>query len=656
MPLDELATRLSVATAEVEGIERRGVADAGGNLDLFSVGRVLEAVKHPNADRLQLTKVDVGEGEPRSIVCGAWNFGVGATVGVALPGAVLPNGLTLERREVRGEVSDGMILAEDEVGLGTDHAGIMLLPETEPGTPLADVLPLADAVLLVESTGNRPDLQSIYGIAREIAALYDLPLADVPGRAARRHASRRRRWRSAIDDFDGLPALHRAAVRGRDDRAVADVAARAAHAAGHAPDLERRRHHELRDARARQPAARVRLHDARTAAGSSSAARRRARSCARSTASTASSCPTTCVIADAERRGRARRDHGRRGDRDRRRRRRPSCSRPRTSSRHGIYRSSERHRLRTEGVEPLGEGRRPVPRRARRRPRDRADARARGRRAGRRQPTSTPACPSAPVIALPPRARRRADRRRDAARATSTRCSAGSASSAGRRATSSSRPGARATSRARSTSSRRSRASGSRTCPFTLPARREMFGRAHARAAAAPPARGRARRPRLRRDLHAEPRPDDDTTVEAARADLGRADRAADDADPEPRRGRAAQRRRGRAPRSRCSRSRASTSPAASCPTSASASPGIAEGGFLRVKGVVETLYAALKAEPAFERAEHPLLHPGKTARTPAGVARRAAPAAARGRVGRVRARPRRAVRRRRTSRSPTRT
>ena len=65
MPLEELATRLSVATAEVEGIERRGVDDAGGNLELFRVGRVLEAEKHPNADRLQLTKVDVGEREPR---------------------------------------------------------------------------------------------------------------------------------------------------------------------------------------------------------------------------------------------------------------------------------------------------------------------------------------------------------------------------------------------------------------------------------------------------------------------------------------------------------------------------------------------------------------------------------------------------------------
>jgi phenylalanyl-tRNA synthetase beta chain len=181
MPLDELATRLSISTAEVEGIERRGVPDEEGNLGLFRVGKVVEAEKHPNADRLQLCRVDVGEDEPRQIVCGAWNFGAGATVAVALPGAVLPGGLKLDQRKVRGELSDGMILAEDEIELGTDHSGIMLLPETEPGTPLGDLLPLAEDVLLVESTGNRADLLSIYGIAREVAALYGLELAPPPG-------------------------------------------------------------------------------------------------------------------------------------------------------------------------------------------------------------------------------------------------------------------------------------------------------------------------------------------------------------------------------------------------------------------------------------------------------------------------------------------
>jgi phenylalanyl-tRNA synthetase beta chain len=181
MPLADLAKRLSISSAEVEGIERRGVPDDDGNLALFRVGKVLEAGKHPNADRLQLCRVDVGEAEPRQIVCGAWNFGAGTTVAVALPGAVLPSGLELERREVRGEASDGMILAEDEVDLGPDHSGIMVLPEAEPGTPLGDVLPLVEDVLLVEPTGNRPDLLAVYGIAREVAALYDLELAPPPG-------------------------------------------------------------------------------------------------------------------------------------------------------------------------------------------------------------------------------------------------------------------------------------------------------------------------------------------------------------------------------------------------------------------------------------------------------------------------------------------
>ena len=182
LPLEELARRLVFTSCEVDRIVRRGVPDGDGNLGRFRVARVLEAVKHPNADRLQLCRVDVGEGEPLQIVCGAWNFGAGATVAVALPGAVLPNGVQLERRKVRGEYSNGMILAEDEVDLGTDHTGIMLLdPAHEPGTPLADVLPLADDVLEIETGYNRPDLTSIYGIAREVAALTGAELAPPPG-------------------------------------------------------------------------------------------------------------------------------------------------------------------------------------------------------------------------------------------------------------------------------------------------------------------------------------------------------------------------------------------------------------------------------------------------------------------------------------------
>jgi phenylalanyl-tRNA synthetase beta chain len=175
---EQIADALSIVAAEVNTIERRGPADTSG----FVVGRVLTADKHPNADRLQLCTVDVGEGEPAQIVCGAWNFGAGATVAVARPGATLPNGLTLERRELRGQMSEGMILAEDEVELGTDHNGIMLLPDTlEPGSPLAAALPLTEEILDIEATGNRVDLLSVYGMAREVAAIFGGELRPLPG-------------------------------------------------------------------------------------------------------------------------------------------------------------------------------------------------------------------------------------------------------------------------------------------------------------------------------------------------------------------------------------------------------------------------------------------------------------------------------------------
>ena len=182
VPLDELVHRISISVANVQHVHRRGVPDTDGNLGLYRVGRVVEAAKHPNADRLQLCRVDVGEGEPRQIVCGAWNFGAGATVAVALPGAVLPGGQKLERAKLRGSVSEGMILSERELELGQDHAGILVLPDGhEAGTPLADVLPLADVVLEIETTPNRPDLLSVYGVARDLSALFDLDLAPPPG-------------------------------------------------------------------------------------------------------------------------------------------------------------------------------------------------------------------------------------------------------------------------------------------------------------------------------------------------------------------------------------------------------------------------------------------------------------------------------------------
>jgi phenylalanyl-tRNA synthetase beta chain len=178
----ELAYRLAISTCEVVRVLELGVPDEDGNLGLYRVGRVVEAGKHPNADRLQLCRVDVGEQEPRQIVCGAWNFGTGATVAVALPGAVLPGGQKLQEATLRGERSRGMILSERELELGSDHAGILVFDEAhDPGTPLTDVLRLRETVLEVETTGNRPDLLSIYGIAREVAALFRLDLAPPPG-------------------------------------------------------------------------------------------------------------------------------------------------------------------------------------------------------------------------------------------------------------------------------------------------------------------------------------------------------------------------------------------------------------------------------------------------------------------------------------------
>jgi phenylalanyl-tRNA synthetase beta chain len=205
MPLRELADRLAVSSCEVERISHRGVAHVDGNLGLFRVGRVLEAAKHPNADRLQLCQVDVGSADPQQIVCGAWNFGAGATVAVGLPGALLPGFPgPLEERPLRGQVSQGMILAEDEIGLGADHDGIMLLPDgLEPGTPLGDVLPLVDQVLDAAPTMNRPDLLSMVGMAHEVAALCGgelrLPDPDDPPVTQPEPVEIR------VDDFGGCP-------------------------------------------------------------------------------------------------------------------------------------------------------------------------------------------------------------------------------------------------------------------------------------------------------------------------------------------------------------------------------------------------------------------------------------------------------------------
>ena len=141
---------------------------------------MLSAEKHPNADRLTVTEVDTGDGT-RTIVCGAPNVAAGQTVPVALPGAVMPGGEELGRAKLRGVVSDGMILSETELELGEDSDGIITLDEpVAPGTPLAEVLPIAEAVLELDLNPNRVDLFGVYGVAREVHAITGAELAPPP--------------------------------------------------------------------------------------------------------------------------------------------------------------------------------------------------------------------------------------------------------------------------------------------------------------------------------------------------------------------------------------------------------------------------------------------------------------------------------------------
>ena len=182
---EDLADRLGTSGFEIEGILRPGAPDEGGNHGCFVIGRVAYFDKHPNADRLRLCRVDTGDAEPRQIVCGASNFAIGDTVVVALPGALLPGAdAPLKQAKLRGEVSDGMMLSERELGLSDDHDGIIILPGGggyEVGSLLRDHVALDEAVLDVSVESNRGDCLSVYGMAREVAVLFGLDLAPMPG-------------------------------------------------------------------------------------------------------------------------------------------------------------------------------------------------------------------------------------------------------------------------------------------------------------------------------------------------------------------------------------------------------------------------------------------------------------------------------------------
>lgn len=175
LPIEELSHILTAIGLEVEAVEPAEAVK--GSLKGLLIGQVLTCEKHPNADKLSVTTVNVGSGEPLQIVCGAPNVAAGQRVVVAPVGAMVhPNEgepFLIKKAKIRGTESQGMICAEDEIGLGESHAGIMVLPEdASVGTAAADYfnIPEADYALHIGLTPNRTDAMSHIGVARDVCA------------------------------------------------------------------------------------------------------------------------------------------------------------------------------------------------------------------------------------------------------------------------------------------------------------------------------------------------------------------------------------------------------------------------------------------------------------------------------------------------------
>lgn len=168
LPVDQLAARLTMSGVTVDRMEPMG-PDFQGKV---VVGKVLTVNPHPKADRLTLCQVEVGPGDVRRVVCGAPNVREGMLTAIALPGAQLPGGLEIKEAVIRGEASAGMLCSSRELGIDDAHEGIIELPETcVPGTSIEEVLHLDDVAIEIDIYANRPDLLSVIGVAREVAAM-----------------------------------------------------------------------------------------------------------------------------------------------------------------------------------------------------------------------------------------------------------------------------------------------------------------------------------------------------------------------------------------------------------------------------------------------------------------------------------------------------
>lgn len=223
----DVAERLAMLGAPVDAIE-----PVHADLSAIVVALVEAVGPHPDADRLRLCLVNDGSPERKHVVCGAPNVTAGRRYPFIRVGGVLPGGLKIEKRKIRGQVSEGMLCSERELGLGQEHAGIWELTlDAAPGTPLLDVLPLADDRFVVDVTPNRPDLLGHKGVARELAAslgvafrLPELPGADPLGPSPSLSPLRKQGRaaeptvqggvRVGIEDPDGCARFHGAVIRG----------------------------------------------------------------------------------------------------------------------------------------------------------------------------------------------------------------------------------------------------------------------------------------------------------------------------------------------------------------------------------------------------------------------------------------------------------
>ena len=175
---DAIADDLVRLGHEVEGVEMPRAAVKG-----VRVGLIDSKIPHPDADKLSLLKVNIGEEKPLDIVCGASNMEAGDKVPVATIGTSLPNGLKIKKGKIRGEVSFGMCCSETELGLAEDAAGLLILPADAPiGAEVGEFLELEEAVFDLSITPNRGDCMNVHGIARDLAADADLPLAGIESR------------------------------------------------------------------------------------------------------------------------------------------------------------------------------------------------------------------------------------------------------------------------------------------------------------------------------------------------------------------------------------------------------------------------------------------------------------------------------------------